>query len=115
MESRTEYEYDADGRLVRSRIFHESTVTPEDQAEMLALVMHEQSLCPCGCGYPRSIAWHDDNDGYFETGEPIICYARRVLDEWDADTPREQRPPGLVAPRLEYTRPVGKPLPGVDV
>ncbi len=50
-----------------------------DRSLALALVAYEDSLCPCGCGYPRDRVWDDDADGWFEV-EQVTCYARAALD-----------------------------------
>lgn len=113
LEERTEYEYDDAGRVIRSRTYREAEWTTEDQAEVLALALHEQSLCPCGCGYTREVAWHDDNDGYFDMADDDrVCYARQAIDRWREDQGENpERPHGWLGPSLRYTRPDDKPLP----
>lgn len=79
---------------------------------MLALQLYEQSLCLCGCGYPREVAWDDDNDGWFTVDDQDrICYARRALDMWrDEQGPDPDREPGSLGPSILLTRTDGAPL-----
>jgi hypothetical protein len=46
--------------------------TPEDQALLMGLDMYEADLC--SCGHPRSVAWHTEMDGWFES-EGYKCFA----------------------------------------
>ncbi|WP_435744898.1 hypothetical protein [Nocardioides sp. SYSU DS0663] len=50
--------------------------TPEDRALLMGLEMYESTLCRCG--YPRSVAWHSEMDGWFgDNGEAekYVCHA----------------------------------------
>lgn len=47
--------------------------TEEDRALLLALAMHESSLCP-GCGEPKAHAWHSELDGWYEATQ-LVCHA----------------------------------------
>lgn len=53
-------------------VIHSPAYTPEDLALLLALEKHEATLCKCG--WPRSVAWHSEMDGWFE-GEGYVCHA----------------------------------------
>jgi len=77
------------------RFFNE--INPRERALMLALDLHEDSLCPCGCGQPIDLAHDPDSDWNIDER---VCYARRALD-----SDRSERQPGtfLVAvPDEEY-------------
>ena len=103
LESRTEYEYDDTGRLLRSRTFHEATWTTEDHAEALALQLYEQGLCPCGCGQPRVEAWDEMNDDAYTVPDDLpVCQARLALERWYRDNPEDRRPPGQIV-HVVYT------------
>jgi len=71
------YEYDQDGRVART--ITEPAWTAEDRALMLALQMHEQSLCS-GCGEPKGRAWHPDMDGWYEAAT-YECNACSVIQD----------------------------------
>lgn len=58
--------------------------TDEDRALAVAWRLYQDGLCPCGCGYPRSQAWDEDMDGWYETHE-VICYARAAREAWERD------------------------------
>ena len=47
----------------------------------MALTAFERSLCPCGCGFPRSKSWDADSDGWFE-GRSVRCYAKAAEERW---------------------------------
>jgi hypothetical protein len=70
--------------------------TPEDTALLMALEKYEAGLCKCG--WPRSIAWHSEMDGWFD-GEAFVCHAcsavadRQVIYSIARDTwPSEKGP-----------------------
>lgn len=50
----------------------------EDHALLLGLEMYQRSLCPCGCGFPREVAWHSEMDGWFETFD-VKCHAGSAM------------------------------------
>ena len=52
-------------------------ISARDRSLMLALDLHEDSLCPCNCGQPIDLARNPDID--WDVGE-VVCYARRALD-----------------------------------
>lgn len=79
----TFYVYDDSGRVARA--VTESPWTEEDRALMLAYRMFLDSICD-GCGQPKSLAHHPDNDGWYEVApQRVICHActaiRRVEQE----------------------------------
>jgi len=47
--------------------------TPADRALLLALGMHESTLCP-GCGEPKHVAWHSWMDGEYDA-PTAVCHA----------------------------------------
>lgn len=46
--------------------------TDEDRALLLGLQLYEGSLCQCG--EPRSLAWHSELEGWYET-DRFVCHA----------------------------------------
>lgn len=56
--------------------------TAEDRALLVGLEIYESDAC-VGCGHPRSVAWHSDMDGWFETDSYVChgCTARRTDDQ----------------------------------
>lgn len=52
----TEYEYDDDGRLVRSVTTHSPRFTPDDYWAMVDRRRSKAAECP-GCGYDRAEVW----------------------------------------------------------
>lgn len=99
----TTYQYDTDGRVVRSSTYREAEWTDIDRAAALALAHLEAGLCPCGCGQPAQVSWDDENDGRFEVNTDVTCYARRALDEW-ARADGKQVNAGVL-PSIEYHPP----------
>lgn len=73
----TTYEYDDNGRLIRS--YASPAWTSDDRDVLLALEEHESSLCP-GCGHPKDWAWHPGlaSEGWFEEHE-FTCQACAVM------------------------------------
>lgn len=72
-------------------------ISARDRAMMLALDLHEDSICSCGCGQPVLLAHDEDSDWNVDE---VVCYARRALD-----SDKTERQPGtfLVAtPDPEY-------------
>lgn len=61
-------------------------ISNRDRSLMLALDLHEESICSCGCGQPIDLARNPLVD--WDVGE-VVCYARRALD---AD--KTEREPG---------------------
>lgn len=60
-ERTTEYEYDEQGRLVRSTEWVESAWDEDQRAWMLALAEYEADLCT-ECGSPKSVCQDPDSD-----------------------------------------------------
>lgn len=58
--------------------------TDADRLLAVALTEHESRLCPCGCGFPRDVAWDPDADGWFE-GRAHVCYAKAAAERWRQD------------------------------
>lgn len=61
----------------------------------LALKLHEQSLCPCGCGYTRGVAWDEGSEGWFDV-DPQICYARAAREEYERSRGETRPAPGTL-------------------
>jgi hypothetical protein len=50
--------------------------TPEDHALVLGLAKYEDELCRCG--FPKTLAWHSEMDGWFECDTQVdqfVCHA----------------------------------------
>lgn len=74
----TVYVYDDQGRVQRT--VTASPWTDEDRALLLAYGKHKASRCP-GCGEPKSLAWHPDNDGYYTVPDDlrVVCHGCTAL------------------------------------
>lgn len=71
--------YDDTGRVFRT--VTESPWTDEDRKLMLAYKMHLNSLCPGGCGQPRRLAHHPDNEGWYDVdADRVVCHACTALE-----------------------------------
>lgn len=95
----TFYQYDDQGRLVRS--IQQPEWTAEDRALMLARAMYLRTLCPGICGQPKELAWSPHNEGWYEAGEEHVCHACTSLQN-HGRKPDEQAP--VVFLDLDYTR-----------
>lgn len=62
-----------------------------------AYSMYEDSLCPCGCGYPRDLAWDEMMDGWFEVRQEV-CYAKAAREQWEAEHAERNRDGELIDP-----------------
>jgi acetone carboxylase gamma subunit len=76
----TEYERDDEGRVIRAVTTRESPWNDQDREELLALMEHEASLCPCGCGHSYA-----DTTSNWETGPEFevtrkTCRARAAIN-----------------------------------
>jgi len=71
----TVYEYDADGRLVRSMTTREPLYTEQDRAELLALGVYRDGLCSV-CGGPAAECQSHENTGL--TFKPSRLRCRRT-------------------------------------
>lgn len=51
--------------------------TGEDRDLLIALRLHEEELCPGGCGELRTVAWHQELDGWYESepDDEWVCHA----------------------------------------
>lgn len=65
--------------------------TAEDRVLALALRIRTDRLCPCGCGFPRDLAWDEMADGWFEVEEKT-CFARKARDMWEREHAQKQSP-----------------------
>jgi hypothetical protein len=74
-------EHDEHGRVVRERHVREAEWLDSDRAFALALTEHEQSLCPCGCGQPKDLAWNPDSAGWWEVAH-LQCQAAAAKAEY---------------------------------
>lgn len=72
-ERRTDYEYDADGRMVASTEYVESEWDTESQAEMLALEVWEATRCLACGGDPAECQGADAEFAWKATG-PVRCH-----------------------------------------
>lgn len=80
-ESTTRHFYDRRGRLVRSVTMREPEWTEQDRAEVLALALYRDRLCPCGCGQPYVETTSPEDGGpQYEAGR-VVCRARLALLE----------------------------------
>lgn len=73
----TEYEHDADGRLVRAVTIREPRYTEQDFAELIALDRYRSTLCPLHGG-PLDECGTEAADGTFEVPPPIRCRAHEL-------------------------------------
>lgn len=101
----TLYEYDDQGRLVRS--LAGSEWTPEDRALMLARQAYLRTLCG-KCGHPKETAWHPDNLGWFEVDQVFTCAACTAIANYDNDGTHKPVEYPLVVDTRDYE---AKPLP----
>lgn len=107
----TSYRYDEQGRIERT--VTGSPWTEEDRALLLAYQLYRSSLCT-GCGQPKHLAHHPDNDGWYETGEPIVCHACTALAKAGAKDPSSVDPVQMyrILHDRDYTT---SPLPVLDL
>jgi hypothetical protein len=91
----TEYEYDGDGKLIRSVTTTEGEWTEVDRAEMFALEEFRSSiLCPCGCGFKAADTLSMEGVGPDFTASRVVCRARLARLETEAaiDDPKKPAP-----------------------
>ncbi len=55
--------------------------TDQDRAEILALAVHREQLCPCGCGQAYADVTSPESDGPQFTASRVVCRARLALAE----------------------------------
>lgn len=110
---------DEHGRVVRERQVREAEWLDSDRALALALTEYEQSLCPCGCGQPRELAWNPDSEGWWQVGH-LRCYAgaakaayveRNKLDGSDLTVVRWGLPDGRDLAALDLDELLGFDMP----
>lgn len=83
----TEYVYDDPEHRDRvTRTIQSPSYTAEDRALLVGLDLYERDLCRCG--WPRSIAWHSEMDGFFEPGDRYVCHACTASAPADANGTR---------------------------
>lgn len=77
------------------RTVTESPWTDDDRKLMLAYRMYLDSLCPGGCGQPKRLAHHPDNDGWYEVDDEqvVVCHACTALEQAAKDGSSEQVKP----------------------
>lgn len=75
----TEHEYER-GRLVRSVTTREPRWTEQDRAELIALALYRESLCP-RCGRPLDVCTSDEETGpQFEVSESTCRSALAIAE-----------------------------------
>lgn len=89
----TVYEYDEDGRLVRSVTTHDAEWTDEDLGHAKAYQRNENSKCP-GCGLDLSETTDPENEGMYEAPPPMRCHACTPLEHRKSEY--TESPPGLL-------------------
>lgn len=103
--------YDANGRL--ERVVTPSPWTDNDRALMLAFQLYKRSICD-GCGQPRHLAQHPDNDGWYDTTPAVVCHgctALRAANHEGTDPVKPVELFGVVHTR-DYEK---KPLPVLNL
>jgi len=88
----TTYEYDENGRLVRSVTVHDPEWTEEDYGWAAAEESNRAALCPGGCGHPLEETI--DPDIEWEAPLPVVCFACRTLAKRQAEYQRPDVEPG---------------------
>lgn len=88
------------GRPPTGLVRHSSEWVDQDYVLAEAWSAHQQSLCPCGCGYPRNKAWDDTMDGWFEAHE-TVCYAKAAKERWEKDHSERNKSGDLISPPRE--------------
>lgn len=91
----TTYEYGTDGRLARSVTVAEARYTEQDRAELLALSVHRDSLCPA-CGGPLSECTSHEATGPRFKVTAVRCRRRDVLAMAQNAKKDTDRPEALV-------------------
>lgn len=89
----TVYEYDDDGRLVRSVTTHDPEFLDEDLGYGKAHRRNEMDLCPT-CRMPLSETTDPDNEGRYEVPPPIRCHACTPIQHSMQEY--KDSPPGLL-------------------
>lgn len=76
------------------RTVTESPWTDDDRKLMLAYQQYLDSLCQGGCGQPKRLAHHPDNDGWYDVdGERVVCHACTALRRAEDDGSKEPAKP----------------------
>ena len=82
--------------------------TAEDRALLVGLDLYEKDLCRCG--WPRSVAWHSEMDGWMEPGDRYVCHACTAAAPEPSDA--SPKTPVTYGGGAKSTRPDSKgPLP----
>lgn len=89
----TVYEYDEQGRLVRSVTTHDAEWSDEDRGYVTAHRRNEHEKCP-GCGLPLSETTDPEHEGAYEAPPPMRCHACTPLEHRKDEY--KQSPPGLL-------------------
>lgn len=99
-----EYEYDDDGRLIRSVTTREPEWDEQERAWFLALAEFESRPCP-NCGRPTSVCTDPASEGRWAVPPPMRCYPTTAILE--ARKPYDERSPQPQA--LLFSATLGKP------
>ncbi len=76
----TEYEYNPEGRLIRSTTVRAPEWTGDDRAVLVALAQYRDSLCSC-CGLPKDMTLAHERDAPRFVVSRRYCLARKTLIE----------------------------------
>lgn len=95
------------------RVVRQVTASPwteEDRALLVAYQLYRESLCD-GCGQPKHLAHHPDNDGWYDVApDPVQCHACTALAKAGSKEPDKVEP--VLMYRILHDRDYGeKPLP----
>lgn len=64
---------------------------------MLALQHYrDHLLCPCGCGWPKSVSQDPMTEWYVRVGEPTRCHVRTALIRAQQDAKGRKHPEALL-------------------
>jgi hypothetical protein len=90
----TRHHYDRRGRLIRSVTIREPRYTEQDRAELIALALYREGLCP-KCGRPQRVCTSHEEQGPEFSASYKVCratYAR--IEQWNAltDGGKKSRP-----------------------
>lgn len=88
-----------------------SAWSEEDRALMLGYREYLGTLCSGGCGQPKALAHHWDNDGWFEADDSVVCHACTAIRQAEReDSSEPAKPVRLISVRdvRDYEK---KPLP----
>jgi hypothetical protein len=78
---------------VRSVTTREPEWTEQDRAEVLALSLYRDGLCPCGCGQPSAKTLIPEAEGPGWLVTETTCTARLALEEAQAGVAEKRKYP----------------------